>query len=259
MSEPIVDIHDLHFAYGNRTVLKDVRLSVDAGEFLAMIGPNGGGKTTLLKILLGLLKPTRGSVRILGQEPRRVSHRVGYVPQELPVRNSVPVSTLEVVLMGLLRPGIGWKRYSAHDRKAAQRALERMGMGTFCDWPVAELSGGQFQRVMIARALVSQPELMLLDEPTASVDTKGRHELYQLLKELNRDITIIMVSHDVLIFSGYVKSTTCVNGRLLHFHPAPVSVADSAEGPCPCSTEEACPVELFSRGMVRHRGHGKTA
>ncbi len=252
MSQLIVDINDLHFTFGHRRVLKEIHLQVRKGEFLAMIGPNGGGKTTLLKIMLGLLKPTRGNVLVLGQIPRKVSHRIGYVPQEAPIRYSVPVSAEEVVLMGLLRPGIGWKRYSALDREAAHRALDRMGMGAFHRRPVAELSGGQFQRVMIARALISQPELMLLDEPTASVDTRGRHELYQLLRELNHEITIIMVSHDVLIFSGYVKSITCVNGRLLHFHPAPFQEQTNA-GTCPCSAEDACPVEMVSRTILQNR------
>jgi zinc transport system ATP-binding protein len=202
--------------------------------------------------MLGLLKPASGQVKVFGRTPHKVSHRIGYVPQESPVRQSVPLSAQEAVLMGLLRPGMGWVRYSAKDRLEAHRALDRMGMGAFCQRPVRELSGGQYQRVMIARALVSRPELMLMDEPTASVDTKGRHELYQLLKELNCDVTIIMVSHDVLVFTDYVKSITCVNGRL-HHHASPDRVGAIDAATCPCSVEEVCPVESIGRGLIGNR------
>ncbi len=248
MSAPVIQIQDLWFVCNGREVLKQVHLEVRAGDFMAMIGPNGGGKTTLLKIMLGLLNPSKGTVSIFGRPPKAVSHRIGYVPQNLLSDQPFPVSVLDVVLMGLLKPGIRRSRYTPEDRIIAHHALDQMDIGIYCHHRMNELSGGQRQRVMIARALVSQPEMLLLDEPTASIDTKGRNELYQRLQQLNEKITIVVVSHDMMVLSNYIKSVTCVNRRL-HYHDHTEITGKIMERMCPCSVEEVCPVDLMTHSL----------
>ncbi|MFO7459128.1 MAG: ATP-binding cassette domain-containing protein, partial [Desulfatiglandales bacterium] len=174
MNHPIVEIRNVFFSYNGHEVLQDVTLDVLQGDFIAMIGPNGGGKTTLLKLMLGLLKPTGGSVRVLGVPAQKASHHIGYVPQEIHGNRSFPITALDVVLMGKLEPGKRFTRKSRQDREEATKALERMDMAAFAGRRIDELSGGQRQRVYIARALVTQPKLLLLDEPTASIDTRGQ-------------------------------------------------------------------------------------
>jgi zinc transport system ATP-binding protein len=202
MSDHIIDIQNLNFSYNRQPVLRDVNLSVDQGDFVAMIGPNGGGKTTLLKLMLGLLSANSGVVRIFNRSPQDVSHRIGYVPQDVHINKNFPVSALDVVLMGKLKPGRRRSRHSHQDRRAALNALDQVELKNYRDHRIGELSGGQKQRVFIARALVTDPELLILDEPTASIDTKGQNDFYSLLKELNRTITIIVVSHDLMVVSG---------------------------------------------------------
>ena len=189
MPEPVIELSRVSFAFNGQTVLDQVDISITAGDFMAMIGPNGGGKTTLLKLVLGLLKPNTGTVRVLGQPPGRLSHRIGYVPQNTHINPEFPISALDVVLMGQLQPGNRRIRHSKKDCVAAHEALNRMGMGANCERRIGHLSGGQRQRVFIARALVCNPEILLLDEPTAHIDTKGQEELYSLLKDLNRRMT----------------------------------------------------------------------
>ena len=248
MSEPVVEIHDLDFSYNGQPVLRDINLEIKAGDFMAMIGPNGGGKTTLLKILLGLYTPDKGKIHVLGRPPRRVSYRIGYVPHNSHINQRFPISALDVVLMGLLNPGKRWARHSRQDRLAAYRALEAMQMRVYGDRRIGELSGGQRQRVFIARALVTQPRLLLLDEPTASIDTKGQAEFFHMLKGLNRDVTIMVVSHDLLVISTYVKSVACVNKRLHHHHQAEIT-GEMMESMYPCTVEDVCPVELVAHGL----------
>jgi len=248
MDKPIVKVDNLWFAANGQNVLKDVSFEIQAGDFVAMIGPNGGGKTTLLRIMLGLLKPAKGTVRVFGQPPLQVSHRIGYVPQNVHINRRFPISALDVVLMGKLQPGKGWSRYSDKDRSAAHESLEKMEMGVYCRRKIGELSGGQRQRVFIARALVTKPEILFLDEPTASIDTKGQAEFYNLLTVLNKDISIVVVSHDLLMLSNYVKSVACVN-QSLHYHDQTIVAGESLETICPsCTVEEICPVELVAHG-----------
>ncbi len=248
MTEHVIDIRDLWFAYNGHTVLEAVNLSVEPGDFIAMIGPNGGGKTTLLKVMLGLLEPTRGSVSVLGGPPSGTSHRVGYVPQNVHFNREFPISALDVVMMGRLSPGTRWARGGRNDRIAAHEALDRMGMGAYCDRRMGELSGGQRQRVLIARALATDPSLLFLDEPTASIDTRGQAELYRLLDELNETVTIIVVSHDLMAISTHVKSVACVNRRV-HYHGHPEITGDMMEAMYPYPEGEVCPVELVAHGL----------
>jgi zinc transport system ATP-binding protein len=223
-------------------VLKGVNLSVHPRDFLAIIGPNGGGKTTLLKLMLGLLEPGQGSISILGQPPKEAARRIGYVPQEIGVNKSFPISVLHVVLMGRMRGGGGWWRFSKADRTVAQKALERMEMWEYRKHRMEELSGGQRQRIFVARALVAEPEILFLDEPTASVDTKGQADLYTFLKELNKTVTIVVVSHDLSIVSSYIKSVACVNQQLI-FHDSPEITGEMLE------MAYHCPVDIIAHGL----------
>ncbi len=248
MQMPIVEIKDLGFSYNHDPVLEDVNLSVRHGDFMAVIGPNGGGKTTLLKLMLGLLKPNKGIVRINGESAQKASHCIGYVPQDVHMNRSFPITAIDVVLMGTLNPKKRWTRQSESNRQDAMAALEHLGMAAFAEKKIGALSGGQRQRVFIARALVAQPKLLLLDEPTASIDTKGQADFYRLLKELNKEITILVVSHDLLAISRFVNSVACVNKRL-HYHDEAEITGEMLEIMYPCTLEEVCPVELVAHGL----------
>jgi len=248
--EPIaIEIHDLWFSYGRQNVLEDVNLLICRNEFLAVIGPNGGGKTTLIRLILGILRPDRGVVRVFGKAPEKMARRMGYVPQNTHFSKEFPISVLDVTLMGRLgRVGRAW-RYSPADRRMAEKALDRVGMLSCRDAPINNLSGGQRQRVFIARALITEPGILFMDEPTASVDTEWQANIYTLLKELNESVTIVVVSHDIGILSSNVKSVACVN-RTVFYH-------DSAE----ITTEMLermyqCPVELIAHGLP-HRVLGR--
>ncbi len=243
MRYPIIQIKDLWFSYNAIPILKEVNFIVYRGDFIALLGPNGGGKTTLLKLMLGLLKPERGSIRVFGKPPGYSSHRIGYMPQHLHFNQSFPISVLDVVLMGRLRPDRGRSRYTRKDRMAARDALERMEMGDFANRRVGELSGGQQQRVFIARALVDEPELLFLDEPTASVDTKHQTDLFDILKHLNETVTIIVVSHDISVVSSHVKSVACVNQQVFHHDHAEIN-EEMLEMAYQC-----CPVEIVAHGL----------
>ena len=216
---PVVRFSDVNFAYedGN-IVLANINFSLDAGDFACVVGPNGGGKTTLLKLILGLLKPLSGSISVLGQPPGHSQAQIGYVPQFSKFDAAFPVNVLDVVLMGCLQRSFSWGRYSAEQIDKARAALEAVGLKGKEDQGFAGLSGGQKQRALIARALVSEPRLLLLDEPTASVDVHGTEQFYCMFEELNQKFTILMVSHDIGFVSGRVKSVLCVR-KTLQIHP----------------------------------------
>ena len=248
MNQTIIETHNLHFSYNGQPVISGVNLKIQSGDFMAMIGPNGGGKTTLLKLMLGLLKADSGSIRIFGKPPKEVSYRIGYVPQDIHINQNFPISSSDVVLMGKLNPGRGWSRHAKEDRMEALQALERVGIGKYSNHRIGELSIGQKQRVFIARALVTDPDILFLDEPTASIDTKGQNEFYAILKDLNKKITIIVVSHDLMVISRYVKSVACVNQNL-HYHGHAELTGEMIEMMYDCKIEETCPVELIAHGL----------
>ncbi|HOG16427.1 MAG TPA: ABC transporter ATP-binding protein [Syntrophales bacterium] len=245
MAESIIEVRNLWFSFNGETVLRDVNLSVPEGDFLVVIGPNGGGKTTLLKVMTGLLRPDRGTVSVFGEPPHKVAHHIGYVPQNVHVNSTFPIAVLDVVLMGRLRPGRGWPRHSRQDRMAAQAALEQMQVWEYRDRRIGELSGGQLQRVFIARALVGKPRILFLDEAMASIDAHSRGEFYETLNELNRTVTIVAVSHDMMILSSQVKSVACINRDLHHHNSGNITqeMLDDAYH---------CPVDLVAHG-VPHR------
>ncbi len=215
---PIIRCQDMSFGYDRRTVLRQVNFEIPAGDFACVVGPNGSGKTTLLRLALGLLKPTAGRIEVFGAAPERSVQRIGYVPQHPKLDPLFPISALDVVLMGRLSQGPRLGFWKSHDRRRALDALDAVGLADRRDHHFASLSGGQKQRTLIARALAGQPEMLLLDEPTAGLDAHVEEGFYRLLQDLNHELTIVMVSHDLGFVSGFVKSVICV-GKEVHIHP----------------------------------------
>ncbi|HNX74861.1 MAG TPA: ABC transporter ATP-binding protein [Candidatus Rifleibacterium sp.] len=218
-SDSLVKFTNVSFAYEDgMNILENINLEIEKGEFACIVGPNGGGKTTLLKLMLGLLKPTSGTVEVLGGRPVDRRAHIGYVPQFSRFDASFPVSVLDVVLMGCLQRRFFWGRYSPDQLAMAQQSLADVGLKDQALSGFAELSGGQKQRALIARALMSKPELLLLDEPTASVDVHGTEQFYRMFSEMNERFSIMMVSHDIGFVSTRVKSVICVR-KNLQIHP----------------------------------------
>ncbi|MCK9356226.1 MAG: metal ABC transporter ATP-binding protein [Dehalococcoidia bacterium] len=238
----VVRLTDVSVNYDGTPALEGVNLTVQRNDFLGIIGPNGGGKSTLLKAMLGLVPATRGAVQLWGEPPQRSASRVGYVPQHSFFDREFPIAAWDVVLMGRLsRPHL-LHRYTADDRQRAVRALDAVGIAQLKNRPIGEMSGGQQQRVFIARALVRDPELLLLDEPLANVDTTTQDDIYRLLAELRTRMTIVMVSHNLSAISTYVDKVACLNVRL-YYHGSreiPPEDVEAAYG---------CPIELLAHGM----------
>jgi zinc transport system ATP-binding protein len=217
--KPSITIEHLSFAYQEVDVLEDVTLHIFPGEFVGIIGPNGGGKTTLLKLLMGFLKPRSGSISLLGKDPLLARAHIGYVPQAMRFDKQFPITVLEVVLLGRLAHLSWYGTYRRGDKEAAMRALERVGMAEYCDRVFGTLSGGQAQRTLIARAIVSDPTLLLLDEPTANIDSKAQNEIYELLQALRGEKTILMVTHDLNVAIHYVQRVVCVQQQVILLKP----------------------------------------
>ncbi len=222
MSAPVVnaiEIKNLSFGYEtNSLILENVNLTVKTGQSGCIVGPNGGGKSTLLRLLLGLLSPGSGSIRIFGTSPVEARRKIGYMPQYHQLDAAFPVTALEVVLMGRIHRGF-WGRYSRADRDVARAALQEMGIEFLADRGFASLSGGQRQRVLIARALASEPELLLLDEPTANIDPGAEEQFYATLDILRRRMMVLTVSHDLGFVNREVDLVICVN-RQVTIHTA---------------------------------------
>lgn len=237
-----IEVEGVSFSYEKTEVLKNVSFRLKQGEFLGIIGPNGGGKTTLVKLLLGLLRPDQGTIRVLGMEPNAASRRVGYVPQSMDLSRAFPISVMDVALMGRLsRARIG-KRYSGEDEEKARQVLQKVGMWEHRRKLIGKLSGGQKQRVFIARALATDPEILFLDEPTASVDPEFQVNLYDILQELNKKVTIVVITHDIGVVSSYMKSIACVNKHFI-FHEGSHITQEMID------MAYQCPVELIAHGL----------
>jgi len=245
MVNKIVCLENVWVHYNSIPVLEGVDLSIDQHDFLGIIGPNGGGKTTLLKVILGLVRTSRGKVKVFGTTPEKGRKFVGYVPQHSHFDRDFPVSVWEVVLMGRLGCAGLFRRYSDEDEKAATDALNTMEMLDLKDRQIGKLSEGQRQRVFIARALAAKPKLLLLDEPTASIDKPMEAELYELLHKLRREMAIVLVSHDVGVVSVYVDKIACLNRRLFYHGSSEISVEVLEE-------TYQCPIELIAHG-IPHR------
>ncbi|NCA69158.1 MAG: ABC transporter ATP-binding protein [Sphingobacteriia bacterium] len=214
-ADPVIRIQDLSFSYGEALVLEHVDLSIHAGEFVGLVGPNAGGKSTLLKLILGLLEPQRGLIQVLGRTPRLAARQIGYVPQFPTFARDFPIAVEQVVLTGRLGlgPMPGW--YRSADHAAARRALAEVEALDLAARRIGTLSGGQMQRVLLARALVAEPRILILDEPTANIDQRMEGDIFDLLARLNARLTILVVSHDIAFISGYVGRVACLNRTLV--------------------------------------------
>lgn len=238
-----VEIKHLSKNFNHLSILEDINLSIEKRDFMAIIGPNGGGKSTLLKIILGLLNPSSGSVKVFGAKPHKARALMGYLPQKISFHQDFPINVFDTVLSGRYH-GL-FKKNTAKDNYAVHKSLEEVDMLDKKDEQLNELSGGQIQRVFIARAIVRDPQLLLMDEPMASIDPQMQNSFYSLLAGLKEKMAIVLVSHDVGAVSTHVDKIACLNRKLYYHGP----VEDSAQG-----LEEVyhCPLELISHG-IPHR------
>ena len=210
----ILEVDNLYFSYNKDLVLKDISFKLEEKDFFAITGPNGGGKSTLIKLILGLLTPNRGELKFKNGFNKPLD--IGYVPQNTNINLNFPISVLDVVMMGNGAKHNSLKRifnigYSNFEIECAKNSLKKVGMDKFINNKISNLSGGQRQRVMIARAICSHPKLLILDEPTSNIDVNGQKEIYKLLKDLNKDITILVVTHDLTVISNYANKVLYVN------------------------------------------------
>lgn len=242
----IVRLENVWVQYDGKPVLEGVNLSIKEGDFLGIIGPNGGGKTTLLKVIIGLITPSRGKVSVMGKPPAKSRENIGYVSQHNLFDHDFPISVWDAVLMGRNgRAGL-FRRYSQRDKDMAESALKTVGMLDYKDRQIGKLSGGEQQRVFIARALVTEPKLLLLDEPTASVDPTMQTEFYELLDKLKQQMAILLVSHDMSAVSIYVDDIACINQQLFYHGSKEV-------GPEVLEATYKCPIQMIAHGTVPHR------
>lgn len=244
--EKLVEIDGVTAAYGNKVVLRDVSLKVWKDDFLGIIGPNGGGKTTLLKVILGLLRPAAGTVRFFQDGDQVSALKIGYLPQMSNIDRKFPISVWEVVASGLTSEKPRFGSYTQDQKRRINEVLHQMGLEDLRECPIGELSGGQLQRVLLGRSVVSRPRLLILDEPNSYVDKRFESLFYRLLEEINKESSVIIVSHDVGTVLKMVKNIACVN-ETLHYH----SGADVSEEWL--GEKYACPIELLGHGNLPHR------
>ena len=241
--EPIISLKNISVKYDDTTALESVSLDIYPDDFLGVIGPNGGGKTTLVKAILGTI-PHRGEVVYSPTISERGHRRIGYLPQLSEFDKSFPISVIEVVMYGLQAEKRLIKRYTSSDRKRAMELLKMAGIESIAERQISEISGGQMQRALLCRAVILEPKLLILDEPTNFVDNKFENELYTLLHRLNERMAIVMVSHDLGTITSVVKSIVCVN-RTVHRHDSNIITAEQLEN-------YQCPIQIISHGQVPH-------
>lgn len=264
-NNPIIEIKNLSAGYDEHTVLRDVNLTVYQRDFLGIIGPNGGGKTTLIKCILGLLKPTGGEIvfhscrsggkssatdvqcsTVSGSRRSTSAFTMGYLPQYNSIDRKFPITITEVILSGLSSKKSLFSRYSAEHREKAHEVILRMGLEGLEERAIGALSGGQLQRALLGRAIISDPEVIILDEPSTYIDKQFEARLYELLAEINKDCAIILVSHDIGTILQQVKSIACVN-ETLDYHPDAGITGEWLE------RNFHCPIELLGHGTLPHR------
>ncbi|MCI5149486.1 MAG: ABC transporter ATP-binding protein, partial [Candidatus Electrothrix sp. MAN1_4] len=214
MNKAAIQFRDLSYSYDDIPVLSNVHLDIFPGDSATIIGPNGGGKTTLIKLILGLVQPDKGNVFVYGREPEQERTRIGYVPQYARYDPKFPISVLDVVCMGRLGHSLSG-RYTTHDKEVALTSLEAVNLAHLGQRPFSALSGGQRQRVLIARALAAKGDILILDEPTASLDQQSEEQLFTLLAELNKTMIILMVTHEIGVSPSFFQRVICVN-NLVH-------------------------------------------
>ena len=240
----ILELKSVYAGYKEEIILNDISFEVFDDDFIGIIGPNGGGKTTLLKGILGLIKPIKGSVEYFGDSNIDRNNKIGFLPQTNQIDKKFPVSVYDVVLSGLIYKTGFYYKHPKVDRIKAKETLQRLGICDLRKLHIGELSGGQMQKVLLARAIVSSPRLLVLDEPNTFVDNKFEGELYEILVELNKEMGIIIVSHDIGTISTYIKTIACVN-RGLHYHKSNKITEQQL-------ASYNCPIKLITHGEVPH-------
>ncbi|MHC1625673.1 MAG: metal ABC transporter ATP-binding protein [Methermicoccaceae archaeon] len=239
----IVELKDVSVYFNEIPIIENVNLPVYKNDFIAIVGPNGGGKTTLLKVILGLIKPDKGVVKVFGMAPEQGRKLIGYLPQHTFFNLDFPITVFDVVLMGRYK-GL-FKKYSKEDREAATKALKTVKMFEFRDRQIGALSGGQLQRVFLARAIAREPKLLLLDEPTASIDPEMQKSFYELLSELKKIMAIVLVTHDIGAVAVQVDKIACLN-QYLFYHDSKEEAVRSIE------EIYRCPIDIIAHG-IPHR------
>lgn len=237
--QTLLQLNNIAAGYEGKDVIKDVNLKVNSNDFIGIIGPNGGGKTTLLKTVLGLISPSNGTI------DKAQELRIGYLPQVNSIDKSFPITVKDVILSGRLSASNWWKKPGQSHLEKVDELLAFVGMEKYKASAIGELSGGQMQRVFLCRALISKPQLLVLDEPNTYVDKTFEADLYNLLGELNKKMAVLLVSHDVGTISSIVKSIACVNGSLHYHHSNKISNE--------VLKAYNCPIEIVSHGTVPHR------
>jgi zinc transport system ATP-binding protein len=242
----IIELKDVTAGYNGKTAVKNVSLTVYENDFLGIIGPNGGGKTTLIKVILGLLKKQSGEITYYRNGKRVKEINMGYLPQYNVIDKKFPISVYEVVLSGLSRQKLFMHQYSDAQHAHVKDTIHRMGLDGLADKPIGALSGGEMQRALLGRAIVSKPEVLVLDEPNTYIDKRFEAQLYKILEEINKQCAIILVSHDIGTIVQNVKSIACVN-ETLHYHPDAGVTEEWIE------KHFGCPIELVGHGDLPHR------
>ena len=244
----LIEINNLTVGYENKpNVLKDVSLTIYDDDFLGNFGPNGGRKTTLLKSILGLIKPQSGTISFYDNGQKVPSVNIGYLPQINQIDKKFPISVSEVILSGLTLRKQLFRRYTAEDRQKVRKAAHRLGIEHLLSRSIGELSGGQLQRVLLGRAIIDNPKLIILDEPSTYVDKLFETNFYKLLGDINKDIAIMLVSHDVGTIISMVKNIACVNQEL-HYHSGSNISQEWLAG-----AYDSCPIEILGHGSLPHR------
>lgn len=244
MGKKLLEISDLSASFDQKIVLENINLSIFQNDFIGVIGPNGGGKTTLVKVILGLHKEFEGKVIQYPENPNSKLN-IGYLPQINQIDFNFPINVLDVVLSGLMQEKTIFGKYSKEDKAKATNLLSKFGIEHLLTTNIGELSGGQRQRVFLARAIISSPHLLILDEPNTFVDNQFEEELYKILIELNKELAIVLVTHDVGTIFSYVKTMACIN-RFLHYHPTNEVTNEMLKA-------YNCPIDLVTHGTVPHR------
>jgi len=247
MNRNAICIEKVTVLYDSHVALNDVTISICENDYVGIIGPNGGGKTTLIKAILGLIKPASGKIEIYGNSIEHSEQIIAYVPQIGTDDRTFPMTVIDLVLLGLLPKKVKlFHTYSKKDYLKAKDALEQVGITHLSKRRISQMSGGEYQKALIAHALVQNPKILLLDEPTANIDQKSRSEIYELLHHLNSKMTIVMVTHDTLAISSYVKNVACLDQNLI-YHGVPELIGDAIE------RMYNCPIDLITHGNIPHR------
>jgi len=243
--QKILELEDIHAGYSDNIILQGVNLTIFENDFVGVIGANGSGKTTLLKVILGLIKPFKGNLKFFLEDKGLPNRNIGYLPQISIFDRQFPLTVFDAIIQGLASKIGLYKNYRIQDREKTFQIIEDLGITSISTKSVGQLSGGQLQRVFLARALISSPKLLLLDEPHTFIDKSFESDFFDVLKELNKDITIILVSHDLGMISSYVKTIACVNRTVYHHKSNEINqkLLDNYN----------CPIDLIGHGHLPHR------